>query len=107
MAERKQDVSYFKKKNGSHKKTDKFFEFKFNLNVKTIFIGLFVLFLVLSAIGSVGGPNALYPEKPLSSVVTDIKDGKIEKIEVEESKLTVTYKDGEHAISHKEPQESL
>jgi len=96
-----------KKGNGNHKKYGKLFEFKLNLNLKNIFIGLFVLFLVFSLIGSLGDKTSLLPEKPLSTVVSDIKDGKIEKIEVEESKLVILYKGGEKFVSHKEPQDSL
>ena len=99
-------LSHGPKKNG-HPKKDRFFEFKFQFNLKNIFIGLFVLFLLLSALGSLGGPGALYPEKPLSTIVSEVKEGTIATIEVEETKLTVTYKNGEHAVSHKEPQDSL
>ncbi len=93
--------------NGNHKKYGKIFEFKLNLNLKNIFIGLFVIFLVFSLIGSLGDKTSLLPEKPLSTVVSDVKNGKIEKIEVEESKLVIYYKGGEKFVSHKEPQESL
>jgi len=92
---------------GNGKKVMKVFEMKFNLNLKNIFIGLFIAFLVLSMLGSIGNQNNFGPEKPLSTVVSEIKDQKVAKIEVEESKLTVSYKDGTKAISRKEPQESL
>ncbi len=103
------------KKNGnpdSHrgngvKKMGKMFEFKFQLNLKNIFIGLFVAFLLLSVLGSIGGNASLLPEKPLSTVLTDVKAGKVSKIEVEETKLTVNYKDGQKFVTHKEAQESL
>jgi len=81
--------------------------FQFNLNLKNIFIGLFVLFILLSFVGSFAGQNSMYPEKPLSTVITDVKSGKITGIEVEESKITATYKDGTKITSHKETQESL
>ena len=83
------------------------FAFKFELNFKNIVLGLFIVFLVFSLLGSVGGQNSTLPEKPLSTVIADVKDGKIEKIEVEETKLLVQYKGGEKVVSHKEPQESL
>lgn len=96
------------KKNGNGvKKVGKMFELKFNLNIKNIFIGLFVAFLLLSLLGSVGGSASLLQEKPLSTVVSDVKAGKVNKIEVEETKLTVHYKDGGKFVSHKESQESL
>ncbi|MBI3577325.1 ATP-dependent zinc metalloprotease FtsH [Candidatus Gottesmanbacteria bacterium] len=85
----------------------KIFELKLNLNPKNIFIGLFVAFLLLSMLGSFSRTASLYPEKPLSTLITDVKAGKVEGIEVEESRLTVKLKGGEQYSSHKEPQESL
>lgn len=93
--------------NGS-KKIGKIFELKFHLNLKNIVIGLVVAFLLFSALSSIGNQAALLSEKPLSTVIADVKAGKVAKIEVEESKLSITYKSGgEVATSHKEPQESL
>lgn len=93
--------------NGS-KKIGKIFELKFHLNLKNIVIGLVVAFLLFSTLSSIGNQAALLSEKPLSTVIADVKAGKVAKIEVEESKLSITYKaGGEVATSHKEPQESL
>jgi cell division protease FtsH len=93
--------------NGAGKKPTKMWMFQLNLNLKNIFIGLFILFLLLSLLGSIGGGNGAAPDKPLSTIISDIKSGKIEKIDVEESKLAVQYKGGEKVTSRKEPQESL
>jgi len=93
------------KKNGQ--KPVKIWMFKLNLNLKNIFVGLFVAFMLLSLLGSFASKNSLYPEKPLSTVIDDVKAGKITGIDVEESKLTVNYKDGTKITSHKEAQESL
>lgn len=90
-----------------NKKNNKIWMFKLELNPKNIFIGLFVGFLLFSILGSLGREAASLAEKPLSTVISDIKTGKIEKIEVEENKLKVYYKGGELVTSHKEPQESL
>lgn len=95
------------KKNGQSKKVAKLFEFKFNLNPKNIFIGLFVAFLAFSLLGSFSGQNNLYPEEPLSTVVSDVKNSKVNLIEVEDSKLTVHYKNGNTYVSHKEAQDSM
>ena len=94
-------------KGASGKKPGKMFEFKFELNLKNIIVGLFILFIVFSLVGGAANPNNLLPDKSLSTVITDIKDGKVTKIEVEESKLYVTYKDGQKIVTHKEPQDSL
>ena len=95
------------KHQGNGKKSGKMFEFKFELNLKNIVLGLFVAFLLFSLIGSLSGQTSLLPDKPLSTVIADIKAGKIGKIEVEEGKLSVDYKSGEKVTSHKEPQESF
>ncbi len=95
------------KKHANGKKSGKMFEFKFELNLKNIIVGLFLLFLAFSFIGSFGSQSSLFPEKPLSTVITDVQSGKVQSIEVEEGKLTVAYADGQKNISHKEPQESI
>lgn len=91
--------------NGKHGK--KVWEFGFHLNLKNIFIGLFVAFILLSMLSGIGDRASLLVEKPLTTVITDVKEGKVERIEVEETKLTVFYKDKTQFTSHKEPQESL
>ena len=81
--------------------------FQLNFNLKNVFIGLFILFILFSLLGSLGNQEASLPQKPLSTIINDVKSGSVAKIEVEEEKLLVAYKNGDKAISHKEPQESL
>lgn len=100
------------RKNGNghgngHNKKGKIFELKFNLNLKKIFIGLFVAFLVLSMFGNMSGQTPNLPEKPLSTLVTDIKADKIKQIEIVENKILAEYKDGQKVQSHKEGQDSF
>lgn len=83
------------------------FEFRLQFNLKNIFIGLFILFIVLSFISSFGNQASFLEEKPLSTVITDIKAGQVTKVDVEESKLFVHYKNGEEFISRKEANESF
>jgi len=92
-------------KNG--KKTKKMFEFRLNFNLKNIVLALFVGFMLFSLISSISERATNLPEKPLSTVVSEVKNGQVQRIEVEETKLTVLYKDGSKFVSHKEPQESL
>jgi cell division protease FtsH len=105
MAEK--NTSKSGKKNGNGKKKMRIFEMKLNVNLKNIVFGFLIVFLILSAVGSYNGSNGVLPEKPLTAVINDIKDKKVEKIEVEEGKLTVSYKDGNKFVSRKEPQESI
>lgn len=102
-------LSKFKKngKNGNGRHGRKVLEFGFQFNIKNIFIGLFIAFILFSLLGSVGDKVSNLVEKPLTTIITDVKEGKVEKIEVEESRLTIFYKDGTKFLSHKEPQESL
>jgi cell division protease FtsH len=88
-------------------KKSKIWMFQFHLNLKNIFIGLFILFILLSFLGSMNGANTNLPEKPLSTVISDVKNGQVTGIDVEDTKLTVIYKDGVKGISHKETQDSL
>ena len=91
----------------SGKKINKIFEFKFNLTPKNVFLWLIVLFLVFSVFLSFREGSKLFPEKPLSSVITDVDRGKISKIEVLDDKLLVSYKDGKIFSSRKENQDSI
>ena len=98
------------KKNGNsngHPKKGKIFELKFNLNLKKIFIGLFIGFLLLSMLGNMSGQTPNLPEKPLSTLVTDIKADKVKQIEIVENKILAEYKDGQKVQSHKEGQDSF
>ncbi len=95
------------RKNGHGKKGGKMFEMRFEFNLKNIVIGLFILFFVFSLIGSIGSQNTSLTEQPLSSVISDMKAGKVQKVEVEENKLTITTKTGGKYTARKEPQESL
>jgi cell division protease FtsH len=99
------------KKNGLPRpvggKKSKIWMFQFHLNLKNIFIGLFIAFIFLSFLGSYGGQPSNVPEKPLSSVIGDVKAGAVSGIEIEETKLTVSYKNGTKVVSRKETQDSL
>ncbi|RJR16472.1 ATP-dependent zinc metalloprotease FtsH [Candidatus Microgenomates bacterium] len=93
-------------KNGKNKKLKKF-EFKLNFNIRTIFLGLFIGFLLLSFGLSLMQNAGETEEKPLSQVLADIKAEKVEQISVEETRLVVEYKDGSEAFTRKEAQDSV
>ncbi len=95
------------RKNGNGKKSVRMFELKFNFNLKNIVLGVLIVFLLLSALGSMSGSNGTLPEQPLSTIINDVKEKRVKTIEVEEGKLTVEYTDGKKVVSHKEPQESM
>jgi cell division protease FtsH len=89
------------------KKANKMFEFKFEFNLKNIVLVLFIGFLIFTVIGNIGSQTANAPEKPLSTVLAELKDGKVTKLDVEEAKITATYKDGSKNIARKESQGSI
>ena len=95
------------KKNGNGKKSKKVFQLKMQLNFKNVVIGLFALFFLFSVLGSIGSQAGLAEMKPLSTVVADVKEGKVKTIDVEDAKLTVINKDGSKYSSTKESQDSL
>lgn len=95
------------KKNGTGKKSKKVFQLQLKLNFKNIVIGLFVLFFLFSLLGSVSSQAGLADSKPLSKVISDVREGKVKKIDIEDTKLSVLNKDGSKYISTKESQDSL
>ena len=90
-----------------NKKPQKMMEFRFNLNLKNIVVGLLVVFVIFSMFGSMNENATKTTEQPFTSIIADIKEQKIKTIEVEDSKLTAIYMDGKKVTSFKEPQDSL
>lgn len=82
-------------------------EIRVNLNLKNLFIWFFIFIFGVSFFLSFQQGAKFLEEKPLSTIISDAKDNKIKKIEVEGNRLTVTYKDGKTFNVHKESQESL
>lgn len=69
--------------------------------------GLIALAVLVFFTGLTGGVTP-GNEVPLSQVVSDIKDNKVEKLEVEGDKVLVNFKEkGKTAVSRKEPGESI
>jgi cell division protease FtsH len=83
------------------------FEMRINFNPKNIILWFLTGLFILSFFMSFAQSPKFLEEKPLSLVLEDIKSGKVNKIELEDSKLIVVYKDGTEVTSRKEPSESL
>ena len=81
--------------------------FKLNLNLRNVFLVLFIGFLIFSFILSLAQTSKLSEEKPLSQILSDIKENKVKKISVEDTKLKVIYLDGSESSSRKETQDSI
>jgi len=82
-------------------KTKKF-EFKFKLNLKNILLGLLIGWIALSLLYTFFSTGNGQPKISLSQALNDIKDKKVKLVEVEDSKLTLTYHDGTTQVSKKE-----
>lgn len=78
------------------------FEFKFKFNLKNILLWLLIGWIGLSFFVSFWSKSPNKEKVPLSQVLADIKENKVKQIEIEDSKLTVTYNDGQVLISRKE-----
>src|SRR3989338_3883998 len=77
-------------------------------NPKRMVLWLLVILIMLPFFLSLfAGPTAT-ETIPVSQLLTDIKAGKVEKIEVQEEKLLINYKDKEGLVeSRKEPGENF
>lgn len=64
-----------------------------------------VLFAFLTFSSS--GMQKLTPTEPLSKVMTDIRDNKVDKVQIDGDKLTVNLKDGQTYSSRKEESQSF
>ena len=104
MANKKPDNS----KNHLNRRPNKIKEFKINFDIKTIFIiffvGLFVFTLFSSAMKEY---KKMVPDKPISALLEEIKQGKVKKVEVVDNKLNITYQDNSQATSTKETSDSF
>ncbi len=92
------------KKSGKGKKQ---FQFKLKLNLWTIALTFFVIFFVIPGIIAAFQTFGNSSKENVSQVLTDIKAGKVDKVTVDSTKLTVTYKDGSLKLSTKEDTESF
>lgn len=89
------------------KKIKKIFELKLNLTPKNIFLWIIIGSIIILAVSSARDVSKLFPQKPLSALISDIKSGDVKKVEVIDTKLLATYKDGKIYSSNKEGQESF
>ena len=90
-------------------KKDKFLQNRFSSTLKGILVYVLVAFVALIFFYNLSGTTPeLGSEIPISEAVTDIKDGKVQKILVEGNKITLALKDSDKKlISRKEESESL
>lgn len=92
----------------NHKKNKKIFELKFDFNIKNAFVILFIAFFIFSIFSSVREINKIFPEKPLTTAIDEIKKGEVKKVEIIGNKIILHYKNSDQlATTTKEPEESF
>lgn len=81
--------------------------FKFSFTLKDILLWVLLSIVVMAMFISFGNTRSNTSEKSLSDVFADIQEGTIEKMEVEDTRLVLTYRNGEEFVAYKEPQASV
>ncbi|MBN1263655.1 MAG: ATP-dependent zinc metalloprotease FtsH [Candidatus Pacebacteria bacterium] len=94
------------KKNLANRKKPKQLEVKIRLNLKKIFLWLFIIFTGASFLFSFASVP-VEDEISLSQLITDIKSEKVKEVAVEDDRLLVDYGEKKIAFSRKEPGQSL
>jgi cell division protease FtsH len=90
------------------KPNTKRFQFKLKINVRTLLLGAAIFFFVVIPLFTSYSTVAVDKGKvELSQAVNDIKDGKVEKVVVENDNLVITYKDSSVKMASKESGETF
>jgi len=92
-----------RKRNGRRTKFGLRFTWKDLLLYGFLFFFLLFLMMGIGEFTADTGGNDI----PISKLVSDIKDKKIEDVTITDSRVEIAYKNGEKAVSHKEPDTSL
>ena len=89
--------NFRKSKKGNKKKV-----FKIKINIWTIALGFLAVFFFLPLLFSIVGFGALEDRVEISHVLSDIKEEKIEKIDIQDERVLLTYKDDSFKVAIKE-----
>src|SRR3989338_6751111 len=92
------------KKNGKVQKKN---ILKVKFTFKHIFVGLFLLFFLFSILISFSDMSNSSTEKPISSIISDVQQKKVKKIEIVGNKISVHYKNNKIVSTTKEEGESF
>jgi len=88
-------------------KKTKYAELKFEFNIKTLFILLFLGFFLISLFMSFRDVNKVFPEKSLTQLILDIKQDKVKKVDISGDKIVAQYKNDKVVSTTKESQSSF
>lgn len=83
-------------------------KFKLNINLKSVFFFLFIGFFLFYSYKSISSEvKKALPEKSITTIINEIKQGKIKKVEVIENRIIVYYKNNKLATTYKESTDSF
>lgn len=83
-------------------------EFRLNLNLRTVIMAVLgIFFLIYLYYSFTAEINRAFPEKPLSTVIQEIKEDRIDKIEIIDNKILIYYKNESMGTTYKEPSSSF
>lgn len=105
--EENKNTDNINKPESSKEEKSKIKEFKFNVNIKNIVIFFFLAILAYMILFPLNRDMTAAPEKPINQVVKDIKENKVEKVEVYENKIIANYKNKTKVTTYKEPADSF
>lgn len=103
----KRNIPKIPKIPGNGKNIHKKFQFKFKLNLRNVLLILLALLFLGPFLLSFGSYRPGQENVAISQVLSDIKEGKVEKVSIADDRLTVKYKDGAEKFSIKEASESF
>ena len=92
---------------GNGKNTRKKLQLKFKFNLKSLLLLALALLFIGPFLLSFSSYRSGQENIPLSQVLVDIKENKVERVGISEERLTVKYKDGGEKTSIKESGESF
>jgi len=83
-------------------------EFKFNFNLRNIFLVVFISIFLVYVYRSISSQiQQVLPEKSITTIINETKEGKIKKVDVIDNKIIVYYKNDKLAVTYKETADSF
>jgi len=102
MASKKNIKMPFQKDKKNQKSKTKKVEVRIKINLRKIVYGFLILLFLLPVLLSFIQEGIDNTKIPVSSLVNDIKNEKVQKVEIEDNLLTATYIDGQILTANKE-----
>ena len=93
---------------GNRKDIKKIAQFRLDFDLKNMFFIFFIVLFLFYAYQAISKEvKQILPEKSISTVVQDIRDQKIKKVEIIDNKILVFYKDDSIGVTYKEASDSF